>query len=136
MMRTKSLKNSFEKKVLLPTYHFVTSFNFLLSLVIVIVFLGLLFMYPAFSATSPSGTYVKHLYTEFDGNLYTYGFKICTNNFDLHYVIVSVSSDSQTFTVTSDDTINAGKCSKIFGIKIHAEDPSSIRTTLIDNTFV
>jgi hypothetical protein len=136
MMNTKYLKNSIEKNALLPTYHFVTSFNFLLSLVIVVVFIGLLFMYPAFGASSPSGTYVKHLYTEFNGNQYSYGFKICAGNFDLHDIIVWVSSDSQTVTVTSDDIINAGKCSKTFGVQIQAEDPNSIRATLIDNTYV
>jgi hypothetical protein len=136
MMSTKNLIDSIETKALIPTYHFVTSTNFIVSLIVVAVMLALIFMYPAIGETSPTGAYVKHQYTQSNGDWYTYGFKICAGNIDLHNAKVVVSSDSQTITVTSDKTINAGKCSKIFGVQIKANDPNSIRTTLIDNTYV
>jgi hypothetical protein len=136
MMSTNNIKNSIEEKVFLPTYQFVTSPNFLVSLLVVAVMLALIFTYPAFGALSSTGAYVKHLYTEFNGNTYAYGFKICAGDIDLHNAQVLVSSDSQTITVTSDNIIYAGKCSKTFGVQIQADDSNTIRATLIDNTYV
>jgi hypothetical protein len=136
MSDIKTLKNSIEKQVLLRTYQYVTSPYFLVCLLVLVVILGLLFMNPAFGESSTTGAYVKHLYIESNGNLHTYGFKICAGNLDLHDAIVWVSSDSQTITISSDDTINAGKCSKTFGVQIQADDPNTIRATLIDNTYV
>lgn len=134
-MNTKYFINSIEDKALLPIYKFVTSPNFLISLLVVAVMLALIFSYSA-SGISSSGAYIKHLYTESNGNQHILGFKICAGNIDLHNAIVLVSSDIQTITVTSDNTINVGKCSKTFGIQIEAKDSNSIHTTLIDNTYV
>lgn len=136
MMSTKYFKNSIEKKAFLPTYRFVTSTKFLIGLLVFAVFLAALFMYPAFGASSPTGAYVKHLYTEYNGSQFVYGFKICAGNLNIHDAIVLVSSDSQTITVTSDDMINAGKCGKTFDVQIQADDQKSIHATLIDNTYV
>ncbi len=133
IMITKSLKNSIEKNALLPTYRFLISPNFLVSLIVVAIMLAIIFMSPAFGASSSTGAYVNHLYTEFNGNQYTYGFKICAGDLDIHNPMVFVSSDSQTITVTSDNTINAGKCSKTFGVQIRADNPKSILATLIDS---
>lgn len=136
MMSTKYFKNSIEKKALIPAYRFMTSTNFLIGLLVVAVFLAVLFMYPAFGASSYTGAYVKHLYTESNGSQFVYAFKVCAGNLDIHNANVLVSSDSQTITITSDDVIGAGKCGKTFDVQIQADNQDSIRATLIDSTYI
>lgn len=136
MMSTNNIKNSIEKKALFPMYHFVTSANFIASILVIAIVIALIFANQAFGEPSSTAAYVKHRYTEFNGNQYAYGFKICAGNLDLHNAQVLVSSDSQTIPVNSENIINAGTCSKTFVVQIYADDPDRISATLIDNTYV
>ena len=120
-------------KVLMPTYRFVTSANFVLGVIVVALVLALMLLPASFAMTqvSTDNAYLKKLYVESNGTKHIYGFDLCAGDEPLHYAKVVVKSDSDMVVLTTDKPIKEKQC-RSFGVNITANDVNSIQAKLVE----
>lgn len=119
--------------VLMPTYRFVTSTNFIIGVIAIVLLLALMLVPTSFAMIQASvdHAYLNELYVESNGTDHIYGFKICAADEPVHYAKVIVTSDSDMVVVYSDKTIHENKC-RSFGVGITANAVDSIQAKLVE----
>ena len=121
-------------KVLHPTYRFVTSANFILGVIVVVVFLVILLMQYAngFEQEVIDNYGIKNIVvTDLNHNTNSVVFEYCFNKYTLDSVGALVTSDLDAVPVPIDsDSIKYGKCA-IYGTTFIAES-NTVNVTLFD----
>ncbi|MCV0401802.1 MAG: hypothetical protein K5777_07490 [Nitrosopumilus sp.] len=125
--------NEVRYNVLMPTYRFVTSANFIIGIIAIVLLLGIMLVSTSFAMTQVSveRAYLKELYVESNGTNHIYGFKICAGDEPLYNAKVIVTSDSDMVIVNTDKVIQENKC-RSFGVSITANDVDSIHAKLVE----
>ena len=111
-------------KVLLPTYRFVTSANFIIGIIVVVMLLAILFLQYANAIEQEviDRNGIKNIVvTDLNNNATSVVFEYCLNKYTLTSVGALVTSDLDTVPIPIEsDSIKYGKCA-IYGTKILAE---------------
>ena len=119
--------------VLMPTYRFVTSVDFILGAIVVALVTALVLLPAAFAMTqvNTDQPYINKLYVESNGTNHMLGFQICAGDEPLHNAKVIITSDSDMVVLTTDKPIQENKC-RSFGVNINANDADSIHAKLVE----
>ena len=120
-------------KVLMPTYRFVTSGDFIFGVIVVTLVTALVLIPAAFAMTEINSdrAYIKELHIESNGTSHTYGFQICAGDEPLHDAKVTITSDSDMVVLTTNKPIQENDC-RSFAVNITAHDADTIHAKLVE----